>query len=306
MITIYQKTVTDTHLKELSEFKIGSWIFVEDPSDKEINRLASEFKLEPTLLRDALDPNEVPRVEEEEGVTYIFTRVPHSVEGKVATVPMLVVLAESFILTLSQENLPIFKRIIADKVKLVTTQKTRAILQIFSEINTAYNAYISEISKRVRSLGINLERITNKDIIQFVNYEGILNDFLAALVPINAILKTLLSGKHLKLYEKDMDLTEDLLLGNEQLLVLCRGNLTTIVNIRQAYSVVMTNNLNRVIKLLTSLTVILTVPTMIASIYGMNVGLPFADSPLIFWIIVGVIVLIILALLRIFYRNDWL
>jgi magnesium transporter len=306
MITIYQKTVTDTHLKELSEFKIGSWIFVENPSDKEINRLSAEFKLEPTLLRDALDPNEVPRVEEEEGVTYIFTRVPHSVEGKVATVPMLVVLAESFILTLSQENLPIFKRIIADKVKLVTTQKTRAILQIFSEINTAYNAYISEISKRVRSLGINLERITNKDIIQFVNYEGILNDFLAALVPINAILKTLLSGKHLKLYEKDMDLTEDLLLGNEQLLVVCRANLTTIVNIRQAYSVVMTNNLNRVIKLLTSLTVILTVPTMIASIYGMNVSLPLADSPMIFWIIVGVIVLIILTLLRIFYRNDWL
>lgn len=306
MIKIYQKTVTDTNLRELSEFKVGSWIYVEDPSSEEIRRLSQDFSLDLSILYDALDPNEVPRVEEEDGVLYIFTRVPFSEDGKVATIPLLVAVGENFILTLSQEPLLFFKNLTNGKIQFVTTQKTRSILQIFSEINSSYNSHITEIGKKVRSLGINLERITNSDIVQFVNFEGVLNDFLAALVPTNALLQSLLSGKNLKLYEKDKDLTEDLLLGNEQLLVLCRANLATIVNIRQAYSVVMTNNLNRVIKLLTSLTVILTIPTMIASIYGMNVHLPYGEHPLAFLGVLGLIIVITLLLLQVFKRNDWL
>jgi len=159
-------------------------------------------------------------------------------------------------------------------------------LQIFSRINQVYNKFLTDISKNVRSVSVKLEKIENKDVIRFVNFEIILNDFLTALNPINNLLQDLLSGKFLKLYEKDKDLIEDLSLGTGQLIERCRADLKTIVNIRESYSTIITNNLNRVIKLLTALTIILTIPTIIASIYGMNVRLPLADNPLAFnWII---------------------
>ena len=116
----------------------------------------------------------------------------------------------------------------------------------------------------------------------------------------------MLSGKHFKLYEEDKDLIEDLLLSNTQLIELSQNNLRTIVNIREGYSTIMTNNLNRIIKLFTSLTVILTIPTMIASIYGMNINLPLANNPLAFIIIMTSIIIISIILLIIFIKNDWL
>src|SRR3990172_1492160 len=129
------------------------------------------------------------------------------------------------------------------------------------------------------------EKINNKDIIQFVTYESVLNDFLTALEPTNVILKNLFSGKFLKLTDQEKEWVEDLYFSNSQLIELSQANLRNIVNIREAYSTIITNNLNRVIRLLTSLTVILAVPTMIASIYGMNIDLPFDHSPNAFFII---------------------
>jgi magnesium transporter len=180
------------------------------------------------------------------------------------------------------------------------------LLQLFSRLVASYNQFLTDISRRVRRLGIRLEEITNKEIAQLVAFEGVLNDFLSALVPTNTILGNLLSSKFLKLYEEDKELIEDLILSIGQLVEICKSNLKTMVNIRESYSTIMTNNLNRVIKLLTALTVILAVPTMIASFFGMNVALPGAGSPHAFVWIFGFTVLIAGLLLLVFIRNRWL
>ena len=306
MVKIYQKTIRDKAIKEVDSFKVGSWIYIENPTEEEIKSIADKHSLDESLFKDALDLYEVPRIEFEKKTVYVFTRVPHTAEAGTATVPILIVIGENFVLTLSEKSLPFLERFLTGKIDFTTTQKTKLFLQIFSEIVATYNSSLNDISRRVRSVGIHLEEITNKDIGQLVRFEGMLNDFLSALTPTNTILGNLLSGKFIALYEEDRDLVEDLSLGIGQLVESGKANLKTMVNIREAYSTIVTNNLNRIIRLLTALTVIIAIPTMVFSFFGMNVALPYAATAgFAFWILSGT-GLVAVALLLIFIKNRWL
>lgn len=311
MFKIYHKTIKDASLKTLDKFKIGSWIYAQNPDEAELENLAKDFSIDIDLLRDAVDPYEVPRLEIDNGTAFIFTRAPlQEKNGRITTLPLLIAVGPDFVLTLAQQQFLFFNKFLDGKIDFTTTQKTKLLLQTFSEIIYSYNNYLTTISRQVRAISIKVENITNQNIVQFVAFEGILNDFLAALVPTNTILNNLLHStsprRILELYEEDRDLIEDLLLDNTQLIELAKANLKTIVNIREAYSTIMTNNLNRVIKLLTALTIILTVPMIISSFYGMNIDLPFAHNPWAFWALFGSTLVITVGLLTIFVRNKWL
>jgi magnesium transporter len=129
---------------------------------------------------------------------------------------------------------------------------------------------------------------------------------MAALVPSSTILKRLLIGRYLTMHEDDKELIEDLLLSNEQSIEGCKSNIKTIVSIREAYSTIATNNLNQIIRVLTSITVVLTIPTIIGTIYGMNVVLPLGTNPGAVWLLLG-FMLITSALLLVFFRyKKWL
>jgi len=309
MVNYYFKSVRDEQLKKIGKFKTGSWIYVEDPDKKELSQLAKKLSLEAGHLTDSTDPYEVPRLEIEKEAVYIFTRIPFSLENKIekiTTVPLLVIISNNFIMTICQKPLYFIDKFLEGNIDFSTTQKTKLFLLIFSQINSSYNRNLTRIIRQVRTISIHLENIKNHDIVQFVMFEAVLNDFLSALNPTNNILKQLLSGKILKLYENDKDLTEDLFLSNNQLIERSQMNLNIISNIRNAYSTIMTNNLNRVIKFLTALTIILNVPMIISSFYGMNVSLPLAGSPLAFWQISSFTLIITLILLLIFSKNRWL
>ncbi len=307
MLKIYYKNIKEKELKTLDEFKVGSWVHAENPTEAELEKIVAMLGVEGSLLKDALDAYEAPRMEIEKDVTYIFTRFCYSTKhDHIATSPILLVIGEYFLLTICDQAFPPLEKFISGGVPFYTTQKTKLFLQIFFQINLTYNVFLHSISKTIRSISIKLEKINNKDILQFVSFENILNDFLSALVPTNTILETLLSGKYLRLYEEDKDLVEDLFLNNGQLIKICGSNLKSIVNIRESYSTILTNNLNRVIKLLTSVTVLLTIPTMISSLFGMNVPVPFADSPAAFWNIALVLLAVVTALLFLFVKNRWL
>ncbi len=306
MIKIYQKTIRDKAIKTIGSFKVGSWIYVENPTGEEIKYLAEKHGLEESLLTDALDPYEVPRIEIEKKAVYVFTRVPYGEEARAATAPILIIIGENFVLTLSDKSLPFLDQFLTGKVDFSTTQKTKLFLQIFSGLVATYLNSLNNISRQVRSFGIHLEEITNKQIMQLVGFESVLNDFLSALTPTNTILNNFLSGKFIALYEEDKDLIEDLSLGIGQLIEACKSNLRTVVNIREAHSTIVTNNLNRIIRLLTALTVVIAVPTMVFSFFGMNVALPGAEATdAAFWILSGTGIIGVLLLL-IFIKNRWL
>lgn len=306
MISIYYRNIKESTLKKLDAFKVGSWISVQSPTEDEIAELVSTYGVNEGLIRDALDFYEVPRVEVEGNVTYVFLRYPYTEEDRIFTAPALIAIGDDFFLTVSAQPFPIEEKFTSGEIDFFTTQKTKFFLQFFFQINTSYNALLNSISRRIRAMGIKLERIENRDIMQFVAFENILNDFSAALVPTSAMLQNLLSGKYFRLYKNDQDLIEDLFLNTGQLVEQCRSNAISIVTVRQAYSSIMTNNLNRVIRRLTALTIIFMLPNIVSGYFGMNVALPYMNSVHAFsGIMVGTLVVGGLLTL-LFYKNRWL
>lgn len=306
MVTNIFRAMKDSEIKTLPEFRAGAWVYVEDPVEDEIHRLADELKLEAGHLKDALDPNEVPRLEVEDNDIYIYTRVPFYHKDQYLTLPVLFVMGEGFLMTVASRRLPFLDKFMNGKREFFTTQKVKLFLLLFSEINILFQNSINQISRMVRAKTVNMEKISNNDILQFVRLEEALNDFLQVLTPTNSILNKIIAGRIIPLFEYDEDLIEDLSLSTGQLIENCRSSLRHIVNSRDAYSTIMSNNLNRVIKLLTAMTIILNIPMIITSFYGMNVNLPFSGGGLAFIYIIIMTLGISGLVVYLFNRNRWL
>jgi magnesium transporter len=306
MIKYYYKNRNNVKLQSLSEYKEGAWISVEDPTEKELIELSSKLNLEEDILLDALDPFEVPRIEKEGNSTYVFARFAHKLGDKISTSPVLLVVSTSFILTVSVKTLPFLDKFSESRIDFFTTQKTKLLMLFFVEMNKDYQRLVNAIHKNIRNISSDLEQIDNKDISTFVKFETLFNDFLFGLEPTKLTFKKFASGKYVKLYEEDTDLIEELIVDNEQLILLCKSNQKGIYNIRESHSSVVSNNLNKTMKLLTSVTVILTIPTMVSSFYGMNVELPLQNNPLAFLLIIAITIIVSFGLLAIFNKRDLL
>ncbi len=305
MIKYYQRTVKDNKLKKLAEFQIGSLVYVSDPSEDEVKLISKKFSLEEGLIMDALDPYESPRMEIKKNAAYIFSRIPELKESlrQISTFPVMFCVGKDFLMIVSRKNPDFLISVVDKRKKYFTTQRTKLFLRLFSEMEGLYSDLLNKINKRINYFSLNVGNFKDQDIINFVNYEVVLNDFINALLPLRHVLTNILGGKTLELYQDDKELVEDLQLNNEQLIERSKSNLTNIVNIRQAHEVISTNRLNRVMKVLTVSTVILALPTMITSFYGMNVRLPYDQSPEAYWGIITSIVILI-GVLLIFLRKK--
>ncbi len=306
MIKFFYKTTKDKKVTILDRFKNNSWVYVEDPTPEERERLINEFGLDAGLLYDAADIHEVPRFDIEDSILYVFLRFAYVSNDQIDTTPILLILKDNCIITVTQIPFQRLDLFLSGKIDFSTTHKTLLLFRLFSQINETYNQYLTSLTKRLRTFTMRFEKVRNRDIVQFVNIENVLYDFNTSLVRMEAVYNSLLTRKIFHLNEAERDLLEDVALACNQLIQITKENLRTIVNIREAYSTIMTNNLNRIIKLFTSLTVILTIPTIIGTFYGMNVQLPFAQSPWAFHGIVAVTLLIALIFVIIFFKKDWL
>ena len=278
MIKHYYKSLRTQQVQELSEPKRGSWIYAEAPSHKELEHLAETYKLELGHLEDALDEEEMPRLEKEGDHSYIFIRFAYRTEdGVVATAPLLFVFGTEVLITISLVRPPFLDRFMAGRVEFATTQRAKLMLQALHLIVDQYDSFINTTSKQIKLIRSRLRghEIRNQDFIDFVTIEDELNEFLSALQPTNATLRRLLLGRNVPLFDEDQDIIEDLLLNNEQSIEACSSNIKSIINIRAAYSSISSNNLNRTIKILTAATVLLAIPNVFFGMFGMNVGLPF-------------------------------
>ncbi|MGH9856674.1 MAG: magnesium transporter CorA family protein, partial [Acidobacteriota bacterium] len=276
-------------IKPKDDFQPGTWVRVEQPSDDEIAVLTEKLKLDEEIVRDALDPHEVPRVESEGDSLYFITRLPDvSDEFNDFTTPMMFVLSKSHMATVSRDSLDRLWQPYIAANEIPTTQQTKLFLTMMEAIVTQYSQRVTSINRQMRSLTSSLETLRPKDLGTIVEHERKLNDYLDALIPTNTALEKLLSGRMLKLYEDDRDLVEDLSIDTEQLITRCKSLLRTITNVRDAYRALMDTRLNETIRLLTVITLALTIPTMIAGLYGMNVDLPGDENAhYMFWVIAG-------------------
>ncbi len=307
MITHYFKTLKDSELKELETTRTGVWTHVVAPTEEELEAIVGEYGLDNAIVTDIKDFFEVPRMEKSGSATYFFARYPFDEKDEdIDTAPLLIVMGESFVLTISMREVPQFKAFITGKAEIQTTQKAKFFIQIMDVLTKSYEYELVHLRKAVHSDRSRLRKIGNREIEKLVNYEHELNDMIASVVPTNAWLQQVTTGNYMQLFHEDVELMEDLMIANSQLIDSARSILKTIQNIRTATEAILTNKLNATIQRLTILTIILTIPTIIASLYGMNVPLPLAGNPMAFWMVLTVIMLTIVVAVALFKKSEWL
>lgn len=308
MINYYFRTLKDETLKEISEPRTGVWVHVVDPTDEELSKLVEIFKLDEDVIRDATDFYEVPRMEKSDGSTYYFTRYPYNDQQQgSATAPILIIVGESSVITIAVKEVPQFKKFFSSERPIVTTQKAKFFIQIMSIFTRSFDRELRKFQKAVNKDRIRLRSIGPKDIERLVGYETKLNGMVDALIPTNIWLQkaTNISG-YVQMYTEDIEMMEDLVIANGQVVNSARSVLTTIQNIRGAIEAIMTSRLNNALRVLTVLTILLTVPLVIASLYGMNVELPMQDNPHAFYYILTFSIGLLATLVVVFRKNDWL
>lgn len=308
MVTYYFRTIKDEALKEIPEIRNGVWIHAEGASQEELGELFAKLGLDEELIEDAQDFFEVPRLEKADGTMYFFTRYPfHERREDPDTAPLLVVVGETFLLTVALRPMPQLTQFIEGKEIAHTTQKTKLFLQIMYAITNSFERQLVVLRRKVYRERAQLHKISSREIQQFVNYEHKLNDIVAALVPTNSALNQIMKGKYLTLFDNDREFLEDLLIDNEQVVESARALLKTIQNVRSATEAILTSNLNNRIKTLTVLTILLTIPTVVSSLFGMNIALPLSDGDShAFVLVIGIILVSVGAMAWYFKKNEWL
>jgi magnesium transporter len=307
MITYYFRTIKDESLKEVTDLRTGVWIHAVSPSDEELAELFEKLALDEDLIEDAQDFFEVPRFERSGGATFFFTRYPYKEKKEdTDTAPLVIVMGESFVLTIAQREIPQFKAFLTGKEEIHTTQKTKLFIQMMQEITVSYEKQLIMLRRNVNKDRARLRNIGNREIEKFVSYEHKLHDMMAAILPTNTALSKVMKGNYMQMYPDDVEMMEDLIIDNTQLMESARSVLNTIQNVRNATEAILASNLNATIKALTVLTILLTIPTIVASIFGMNVPLPLQDSPHGFLVVMGIIVASVAIVVWYFRKNKWL
>ncbi len=308
MIEILYSSNRDTRVKKQDKSRLGSWISVVEPTDDELASLSETYKLDIDLLTDATDLYETPRVERDGDAVYIFARYCHPQGRDIATEPILIVYTKEHLFTVSRIKTNILDRLTQGTESITTTQKTKTFLQILGAINYSYERSMYLVNKQLFALRTQLakDNIKNESFVQFIDIEENLNEYLTALQPQAAMLRNLLNGKYVPLYEEDKDLIEDLSWSTTELTDLVKSRLKTIASTREAYSTIMANNLNKTFKKLTSISIFLTIPAITAALYGMNLRLPLSSNPNAFWLILLIVMAMTGTTIWVFKKLKWL
>ncbi len=299
MLQYLRSTTKNLSITPQDELLVGTWIRADRPTESE-QRVLIDLGIDEDILLDALDPHEVPRVEIEDGWTYFITRLPDTDNDfNDFTTPILFALGDKYIATISRDSMGRLWQPFVDRTEVPTTQKTKFFISMMEAIVRQYQTRVAKINREMRAATDDVQSLRARDIAVLAEYERKLNDYLDALQPTNTAIEKLLGGRLLTLYEDDHDLVEDLSIDLEQLMARCKSLLRTITNVRGSYRAVIDTELNESVRILTVITVALTIPTMFAGLYGMNVDLPGERWPYMFWVVIGIS--IVSAMLLSFY-----
>lgn len=304
MITIYFNTAKRKKLQEIEDMRHGSWIHVTSATTTDLQTISDLTGLSLADIDDSLDPLETPRIEYHNGVVIIFMRQPIT-QGHIHTETLTIIVTNQYFITISPTVDEFIEDFLRAESPPATTQTTKLLLLVLLKLTRSFTQQVKKVRNTVLSQErSNIETVTNQEIVQLIFNEEVLHQYLSALTPMRIVFESLLLKKYIHFHEDDSDLLEDLLISIRQSVDVCQVNLKSIQNLRDSYQIVFTNRLNTAIQTLTVLTIVLTIPTIIGSFYGMNVPLPFMESVRAFPAIVGISVGISLIFLWLLKRNK--
>lgn len=302
---------TPTGLERLEEFEPGSWIDLVSPTEEELERVSGELSIPLDLLKAPLDEEEKSRVEFEDGLTHVIVDIPILVrrgeEQGYDTIPLGMLVHPDYFITNCLRPNPILGEFERGAVRTFATfKKTRFLFQILLTISAFYLRYLGRIDRETDRLERALRAsMKNAEIFDLLALQKSLVYFTTSLRSNEAVLQKLLRTRSLKMYEEDEELLEDVIVENKQASEMAKIYSDTLSAMMDAFTSVISNNLNRVMKLLTSLTIILAIPTIVASYYGMNVDLPFQNYSHAFLLTIFFAFAISLGFAVVFWRKKF-
>ncbi|WP_292390865.1 magnesium transporter CorA family protein [Methanosarcina sp. UBA5] len=290
MLQIFKST--DSGLVTLDQVEDGAWINLVNPNEQEILSISKDLNIPPEHLKAALDEEERSRIEVDEGCTVVLIDIPvpnaNLQDGGIYfTIPLGIIINGKNIVTVSLQENYVISSFIERRIKsFYTFKKTRFLLQILYKNSKLYLQYLRRIDKASDKIESKLHKsLKNEELIQLLELEKSLVYFSTSLKSNEIVLEKILRSTPVKMYPDDTELLEDVIIENKQAIEMANIYSNILTGTMDAYASVISNNLNIVMKFLTSVTIILSIPTMVASFFGMNVDVPFENNPHAFAII---------------------
>ncbi len=307
MLSIYKNT--ESGFETLDTIANGAWVNVVDPTPDEIEKLVN-WGMDMDYVNYSLDQDEMPRMERDEDYTFILLRIPiHQPDSDIPynTVPLGIMILGNKIMTVCRYDSDIFKSLTNGKYKQMKTGKRyRLTLYIFLETAARYLNLLREINRATELVEDRLQKSTqNRELLELLKYQKSLTYFATALRSNEVMMERVQKTQLFNYYEEDQDLLEDVLTENQQAIQMTSINTEILSSMMDAFASIISNNLNVVMKALAALTIILNVPTIVASFFGMNVNLPGEGHPLAFLSVLGLSLGLTALATFIFYKRNW-
>jgi magnesium transporter len=286
LIKMYNTNMTTNITTEVNEYKRGNWINMINPTESEIFEVCRNLNIEQEFIKYSLDYEEKARIdlEEDDGTILFIIDVPiiereNDVEIYTTMPVGVIFVRDEYVITVSLKENDIIKkmeRIVGKKV--ITYKKSQFLFQLFYENSSAFLNLLKEINKKTEHIERTLKKdLKNEDLLKMLNLEKALVYITTSLKSDEVVMEKTLRGKIIKLYEEDEDLLEDAIVENKQAIEMSKIYSDILNETMDMYASIISNNINDIMKFLTSITIILAIPTLVASLWGMNVPVPFQN-----------------------------
>jgi len=313
MIKIYCSDIETAELKEVDEIIPGVWIDITNPTAEEVEDLSQKINMDTEFIHYILDDEEQPRTDSGKEKQLIIIDVPikkikHR-QTVIKTIPLaILIIRDDYIITISKENdaLADFKE---NKVKdFYTYKKSRFVIQILYRVATSYLRYLKVINEEIEKCEEKMFQATkNKDLEILLTIEKSLVYLVTSLQSNRAVLEKIIKGSVVDFYEEDRELLEDAIIENDQAMETAHLYREILSSTTDSFATIISNNLNTIMKFLAGITIVISIPTMVASFLGMNVPLgPFTNNPYAFLILILISLIASIIVAIILHKKNML
>lgn len=314
MVNIYYTNTENNKTEIVKEYKKGSWINMVSPTEQEIINVCTNLNIQDDFIRYSLDAEEKARIDIEDDGTMLFIVDIPIIEKEndseiYTTMPIgMIIVRDDYFITVSLKNNSIIKEL-KNKINknIVTYKKSRLIFQILYQNAATFLNLLKKINKETEiAENVLKNSMKNKELLKLLSLEKSLVYFTTSLKANEVVMEKTLRGKIIKLYDEDEDILEDAIIENKQAIEMSKIYSDILNGTMDAYASIISNNLNGVMKFLTSITIILSIPTMVASFWGMNVKVPMQENVFGFFIITLISILAAIIAMIWLKRKDML
>jgi magnesium transporter len=282
------RTQDEYGLSEADKIVKGCWIDARDLSDADLKRLQGEFNISGELLTDIMDADEQARIEKEDDYTALIVRLPvydDSYEVSFFTLPLGIVLFSDKIVTICQRSSDALDDLLKNRIRgFDIRNKSAFVLNLLGRAAFTFLKSLKELNKRTNSIERELQRsIKNNELIQLLSLQKSLVYFTTSIKTNELLLEKLQKSSFFRFKEDEWEILEDVLTDNKQAIEMANIYSSILTGTMDAFASVISNNLNIVMKRLTIVSIVLMIPTLIYSFYGMNVDLPFQEHTSTGW-----------------------